>query len=158
MYQARTTSILKPISFLVASVAILIFVGNCGGSGSPTEPEAASSTVDSGTGGGSNNSSGSGSGSGGGNPGDGGTTSGKLAIQMIDDPTEEICQLWVYIRDIRVKPDQEPPILLGTGIGLYELLALQEGPPAPLGDWEVDEGTYQFIEMLLTHFLLNSSR
>lgn len=149
MSHQRSFSIKSSISLFAASIAILFMVSSCGGSSSPTEPEAAPNPIGDTTGTGSTSNAGGSGGTGDGGTEDGGTSSGTLAIQMIDDPTEEICELYVYIRDIRVKPDQESPILLGTDIGLYELLALQDGPPASLGEWVVDGGLYQFIEILL---------
>lgn len=104
---------------LATFVVLVLPLASCSGSGTPTEPN-----------------------------GDGNTAS-TLVINMIDDPTDEICELWVYIQDIRVKPDGQPQRLLGTEIGAFELLALQDGPAAPLGEWIVDAGTYQFIEILL---------
>lgn len=147
-------SLLKSFAGVATSLAFLFILSSCGGSSSPTEPESAANPVGGAVGGGTSNTgtgggTGDGGGSGGGNGGDAGTSSGTLAIQMIDDPTDEICEIWVYIQDIRVKPDEESPVLLGTGIGLYELLALQDGPAAPLGEWVVDGGLYQFIEILL---------
>jgi hypothetical protein len=152
MTQRIPLSIMKPLAGIVTSLAVVFMLSSCGGSSSPTEPEAATNPVGGAVGGSSSNTGtggGTGDGGGSGSGGGSGTSSGTLAIQMIDAPTAEICEIWVYIRDIRVKPDEESPILLGTGIGLYELLALQEGPAAPLGEWVVDGGLYQFIEILL---------
>jgi hypothetical protein len=77
------------------------------------------------------------------------SSSGTLHIRMIDAPTDEICELHVFIADLRVKPDGEPPLLLGTALGDFDLLALQDGPPAVLGEFPVEQGRYQFIEILL---------
>ncbi|MGB5753690.1 MAG: DUF4382 domain-containing protein, partial [Thermoanaerobaculia bacterium] len=65
--------------------------------------------------------------------------------------TDEICQLVVYIEDLRVKKDGSPAQILGAvnGIGEYDLLLLQDGQVVLLGDFDVDQGLYQFIEMLL---------
>ncbi len=79
-----------------------------------------------------------------------GVENGTLTIMMVDAPSDEICELWVYIKDLRVKPDGQPPVILGgEDIGLVELLELQDGPPARLGDFGVEQGRYQFIEILL---------
>lgn len=78
-----------------------------------------------------------------------GSGEGTLAINMIDEPTDEVCELWVYIQDLRVKPDGQPPVLLGNEIGVWDLLSLVQGVEAPLGTWGVDPGVYQFIEILL---------
>ena len=133
---------------LLVAAVILVVVAGCSGSGpSPTEPIAdASNGSDTG---GSDNSGDGGSG----NDGDGGATGATLSIDMIDDPTEDICELWVYIKDIRVKPDEESPVLLGNEIGGWDLLSLQHGNVAPLGTWEVEAGLYQFIEILLDESL-----
>lgn len=107
-----------PVTLAICLVLVLS-LGSCSGSSSPTEP------------------------------GDGGNTTGTLAINMIDDPTDEVCELWIYIQDIRVKPDGQTPMLLGNDIGGWDLLSLQQGVEAQLGTWVVDPGVYQFIELLL---------
>jgi hypothetical protein len=137
---------------ILTAVVLIVSVASCSGSGpSPTEPIG---DVPSGSNNGGTSSTGDGgSGGSGDNGGDGGTTAATLAIDMIDDPTEEICQLWVYIKDLRVKPDEESPVLLGNEIGAWDLLSLQQGNVAPLGSWEVEAGVYQFIEMLLDESL-----
>jgi len=79
-----------------------------------------------------------------------GVANGNLEILLVDAPADEICELWVYIEDLRVKPDGEPPVSLGGDpIGLVELLALRDGPPALLVDAGVEQRRYQFIEILL---------
>ena len=136
---------------LAAAVAICLVLGfslnSCSDSSSPTDP-ADNPVPGAGSGDSTSDSGDSGSGDSGGGD-DGTTTTGTLAIKMIDEPTEEICQLVVYIKDIRVKPDGESPMLLGTDIGSWDLLSLTQGVEAPLGTWVVDAGVYQFIEMLL---------
>ena len=122
MSQRRISPYWQLPGILVASLILVLSLGSCSDSSTPTDPNDTS-------------------------------TKATLAINMVDDPTEEICELWVYIRDIRVKPDGQPPMLLGTDIGDYELLELQDGPAAPLGKWVVDGGTYQFIEILLDESL-----
>ncbi len=77
-------------------------------------------------------------------------TGGNLKILMVDAPADEICELWVYIDELRVKPDGEPAMLLGDDpIGLVDLLELRSGPPLLLVDLGVEQGRYQFIEILL---------
>ena len=82
-------------------------------------------------------------------------TMGSLQISMTDAPTDEICKLVVYIEDLRVKMDGSPAQILGkgAGIGEYDLLELQNGQQVLLGDFEVEQGIYQFIEMLLDESL-----
>ncbi|MGB5161544.1 MAG: DUF4382 domain-containing protein, partial [Thermoanaerobaculia bacterium] len=77
-------------------------------------------------------------------------TGGSLQISMTDAPTEEICQLVVFIEDLRVKKDGSPAQILGAvnGIGAYDLLQLQD-TQVILGNFDVEAGLYQFIEMLL---------
>jgi hypothetical protein len=116
--QRFVANLTLPVTLAICLVLVLS-LGSCSGSSSPTEP------------------------------GDGGNTTGTLAINMIDDPTDEICELWIYIQDIRVKPDGQTPMLLGNDIGGWDLLSLVQGVEAPLGTWVVDAGPYQFIEMLL---------
>ena len=86
MNHRRSHSILRYLSLCAASLAIILLVSNCGGSSSPTDPEAASNPVGSNGGSGNTSNADGSGGTGGGNTGDGGATSGKLAIQMIDDP------------------------------------------------------------------------
>ena len=70
---------------------------------------------------------------------------------MTDAPTDEICQLVVFIEDLRVKKDGSPAQILGAvnGIGAYDLMQLQNGQEIVLGNFDVETGLYQFIEMLL---------
>jgi hypothetical protein len=109
--------------------ALVLSVTSCNGSGSsPTDPAGDA------TGGGSNVIS---------------TSSGTLELLMIDAPTDEICELHVFIKDLRIKPNGKPQMLLGTEIGAFDLLALQDGPPAVLGSFSLAQDQYQFIEILL---------
>ena len=114
--------------FCSISLVALMAIAGCNGSSSPTEPSGAGA---SGTG------------------ADGVPLSGSLQIKMIDAPTDEICELHVYIKDLRVKPDGQPQMLLGTDIGDFDLLELQDSPPAVLGNFSIDQGLYQFVEILL---------
>jgi hypothetical protein len=151
----KTLRLASSWAALLTAVVLIVSVASCSGSSpSPTEP-IGDVPNGSNTGGTSNTGDGGsgGSGNNGGDGSDGGTTAATLAIDMIDDPTEDICELWVYIEDLRVKPDEESPVLLGNEIGAWDLLSLQNGNVAPLGTWEVEAGVYQFIEMLLDESL-----
>ncbi len=114
-----------------AGFSAAVWLAGCGGSSSPTAPNADT------------------------------PASGQLTIMMVDAPTDEICELWVYIEDLRVKPDGQPSMVLDNqDIGLVELLALRDGPPVTLGEFGVEAGRYQFIEMLLDQdrsFVVESS-
>ncbi len=78
------------------------------------------------------------------------SANGTLTLLLIDAPSDEICELWVYIEDLRVKPDGQPAEILGNeDPGPVELLELQSGPPLLLGEFGVEAGRYQFIEILL---------
>lgn len=127
---------------LVVAVGALVFTA-CSDSSSPTEPVADAGTAGTGTddSGGSDSSDDS---------SDTDVTGGMLQISMTDAPTEEICQLVVYIEDLRVKKDGSPAQILGAanGIGEYDLLLLQD-EQVILGNFDVEAGLYQFIEMLL---------
>ena len=134
------------ILFLVVALGALVFTA-CSDSSSPTEPVA-----DSGASGGGTGDPGSSDGS----DDSGGTTDtdvtgGSLQISMTDAPTDEICQLVVFIEELRVKKDGSPPQVLSPtdGLGGYDLLLLQGGNEVSLGEFEVEAGIYQFIEMLL---------
>jgi len=76
---------------------------------------------------------------------------GNLTILMVDDPTDEICKLWVYFEALRVKPDGESAQLrtLGVDPQAYDLLTLRDGTVATLGQFQIAQGPYQFIEVLL---------
>jgi hypothetical protein len=117
------------IGFCAAAV---FSVTSCNSGSSPTDPagDAASS-------------------SGGGGTSVISTSSGTLEILMIDAPTDELCELHVFIKDLRVKPDGQPQMLLATELGDFDLLELQNGPPAVLGPFQVAQTKYQFIEILL---------
>ena len=134
------------ILLLVAAVGALVFTA-CSDSSSPTEPVADETTSDSGSG--DSGSSDSSDDSGGTTDTD--VTGGLLQISMTDAPTDEICELVVFIEDLRVKKDGSPAQILGAvnGIGEYDLMLLQDGQVVLLGDFDVDQGLYQFIEMLL---------
>jgi hypothetical protein len=151
----KTLRIASSWKSLLVAVALVVIVASCSGSApSPTEPigDAPNGSNTGGTNNSGNGGSG-GTGNGGDGGNDGGSTAATLSIDMIDDPTEDICELWVYIKDIRVKPDEESPVLLGNEIGAWDLLSLQNGNVAPLGTWEVEAGVYQFIEILLDESL-----
>jgi len=131
---------------LVVALGALVFTA-CSDSSSPTEPVADSAasgggTGDSGSSDGSDDSD---------DTTDTGVTGGLLQISMTDAPTDEICELVVFIEELRVKKDGSPAQILGAvnGIGEYDLMLLQDGQVVLLGDFDVDQGLYQFIEMLL---------
>ena len=127
---------------LVALAGFVIFACSSDSS-SPTEPTV-EDTVD-----GSDDSDDSG---GPDDSGDPDVTYGMLQINMTDAPTDEICKLVVYIAELRVKKDGSPPEILDgerAGVGEYDLLQLQDGQEVVLGNFEVEQGVYQFIEMLL---------
>jgi hypothetical protein len=136
--------------------AVLCFVALAGllvlacssDSSSPTEPVA--DTTGSGTGSGDSGSSDSSDSSDDSSDStDTEVTEGSLQISMTDAPTDEICHLFVYIAELRIKKDETPPEILGPIDVAYDLLELQNGQEVLLGDFEVPQGLYQFIEMLL---------
>lgn len=131
---------------VVAAVGALVFTA-CSDSSSPTEPVAAETPSDSGSG----DSGSSDSSDDSGDTTDTVITDGVLQINMTDAPTDEICNLVVFIEELRVKKDGSPPQILSPtdGLGGYDLLLLQGGNEVSLGQFEVEAGVYQFIEMLL---------
>jgi len=134
------------ILLLVAAVGALVFTA-CSDSSTPTEPVADATTSGSGTDdSGSSDSSDDGSGT-----TDTGVTGGSLQISMTDAPTDEICELVVFIEELRVKKEGSPPQVLSPtdGLGGYDLLLLQGGNEVSLGQFDVEATVYQFIEMLL---------
>jgi hypothetical protein len=130
------------------SLAGLLVLACSSDSSSPTEPLADATT--SGTG---SSDSGSSDSSGSSDDSDDTTdtdvTGGSLQISMTDAPTDEICHLFVHIAELRIKKDEAPPEILGPIDIAYDLLELQNGQQVLLGDFEVPQGLYQFIEMLL---------
>jgi hypothetical protein len=134
------------ILLLVAAVGALVFTA-CSDSSSPTEPVADAAT----SGGGTDDSGSSDSSDDGSGTTDTGVTGGSLLISMTDAPTDEICQLVVYIEELRVKKEGSPPQALSPtdGLGGYDLLLLQGGNEVSLGQFDVEATVYQFIEMLL---------
>lgn len=131
---------------LVAMAGMLV-IACSSDSSSPTEPVADSST----SGAGSSDSGSSDSSDDSDGTTDTDVTGGSLQISMTDAPTDEICELWVFIEDLRVKMDGSPPQILTPtgGSRAYNLMDLQNGNEISLGEWEVETGLYQFIEMLL---------
>ena len=132
---------------LLLVVTLALVITACSDSSSPTEPVADATTSDGGSGdSGSSDSSDDSS-----DTTDTDVTGGSLQISMTDAPTDEICELWVFIEDLRVKMDGSPPQILTPtgGSRAYNLMDLQNGNEISLGEWEVETGLYQFIEMLL---------
>ena len=132
----------------IVALAGLLVIACSSDSSSPTEPVADTTASGSGS-----SDSGSSDSSGGSDDSSGTTdtdvTGGSLQISMTDAPTDEICNLVVYIADLRVKKDDSPPEMLGIVGVAYDLLELQNGEKVLLGDFVVDQGVYQFIEMHL---------
>lgn len=140
-----------PFCTAIAALGVLLVViSACGGSNSPTSPETPVAAGGSGGTGSGDSSGGSGSGGSGdsGNT-DGSGQSGTLTVRMRDDAIDQVCELWVHIVELRVKPSGEPVTFLGSIDETIDLLTLQNGKDAVLGDFGVPTGTYQFIEMLL---------
>ncbi len=137
------------IACLVALAGLLV-IACSSESSSPTEPvaDATASGTGSSDSGSSDSSDSSDDSSG---TTDTEVTGGSLQISMTDAPTDEICQLVVFIEDLRVKKDGSPAQILGAvnGIGAYDLMQLQNGQEIVLGNFDVETGLYQFIEMLL---------
>ncbi len=133
---------------LLAAGALVITA--CSNAGSPTEPAAEAVSSDTGSSD-SGSSDGSGDSDDSGDTTDTDVTGGSLQISMTDAPSDEICELVVFIEDLRVKKDGSPAQILGAvnGIGAYDLLQLQNGQEIVLGYFDVMQGLYQFIEMLL---------
>ena len=127
------------------AVAGLLVIACSSDSSSPTEPVADATA--SGTGSSDSGSSDSSDDSDGTTDTD--VTGGSLQISMTDAPTDEICHLFVHIAELRIKKDETPPEMLGPIDVAYDLLELQNGQEVLLGDFEVPQGLYQFIEMLL---------
>jgi hypothetical protein len=123
----ETARIITSIGFCAA---VVFSVTSCNSGSSPTNPAGESPSAGGGTGVIS-------------------TSSGVFKILMIDAPTDELCELHVYIKDLRVKPDGQPQTRLATELGDFDLLVLQDGAPAVLGPFEVAQTRYQFIEILL---------
>lgn len=132
----------------IVALAGFLVIACSSDSSSPTEPVADATT--SGTG---SSDSGSSDSSDSSDDSDGTTdtdvTGGSLQISMTDAPTDEICHLFVHIAELRIKKDEAPPEILGPIDIAYDLLELQNGEKVLLGDFEVPQGLYQFIEMLL---------
>ena len=134
------------IACLVALAGLLV-IACSSDSSSPTEPVADTTA----SGSGSSDSGSSDSSDDSSDTTDTDVTGGSLQISMTDAPTDEICQLVVFIKDLRVKKDGSPAQILGAvnGIGAYDLMQLQNGQEIVLGNFDVETGLYQFIEMLL---------
>ena len=160
--------ILTHLLLLVSLVGVSLLAVSCSNS-SPTEPNdvastpeaspaSSSSAEDSGSdsSGGSNNGDSGSSSDSANESGDSGSSStdgqpGSLTINLTDLPTDEICQLWVYFEELRVKPDGGPPefVLQEFSGQAWDLLTLRNGAEEEMGEFVVDQGKYQFIEILL---------
>ena len=160
--------ILTYLLLLVSLVGVSLLAVSCSNS-SPTEPDdvastpeaspaSSSSAEDSGSdsSGGSNNGDSGSSSDSANDSGDSGSSStdgqpGSLTINLTDLPTDEICQLWVYFQELRVKPDGGPPefVLQEFSGQAWDLLTLRNGAEEEMGEFVVDQGKYQFIEILL---------
>lgn len=164
----------KPTRYLlllVSLVGISLLALSCSNS-SPTEPDNVASTPEAGPGSSSSSSNAedsSGDNSSGSNNGDDGSSSnsaddsgesgssgtdgqpGSLKINLTDLPTDEICQLWVYFEELRVKPDGGPPVFVLQEFSgqTWDLLTLRNGAEDEMGEFVVEQGKYQFIEILL---------
>ena len=158
--------ILLPAVIAMGSLAL-----SCSSGSSPTEPDSVasveSSPGSSGSSGssnadnsGSNDGSGDADGSGGSQAADGSGDSGSsttdpepgvLTLNLTDLPTDEICQLWVYFAELRVKADGQSAqiVPLGFDAEAYDLLTLRNGAEVEMGSFAIDQGKYQFIEILL---------
>jgi len=120
MNRTRKTKESKPFMAAALLALVALLASSCGGS-SPTDPAGVDPSQN-----------------------------GTLTIMMVDAPSDEICELWVYIKDLRVKQDGQPPVILGNeDIGFVELLELQDGQAVRLGDFRLERTRYQFIEILL---------
>lgn len=151
MRTTRSATLFKILMSLACTMALTVWIVACGSGSGPTSPAAPVASGGSGDGGGSGGSGGSGDGGGSGDTGstDGSGQNGTLTIQMRDDATDEICELWVYFADLKVKPVGQPVTRLGGVNEAFDLLTLQGGKYVVLGDFEIKAGDYQFIEMLL---------
>ncbi|MFQ5789274.1 MAG: DUF4382 domain-containing protein, partial [Acidobacteriota bacterium] len=76
---------------------------------------------------------------GGGSP----TSVGTLAIQLTDDPTDEVSQVNVYINGLMVKHDQRPVERIARNVGIVDLLSLQDTTQL-LATAGVEAGVYEF--------------
>ena len=121
---------LRIIASIGLCTAVVFSVTSCNSGSSPTDPAGDSTSAGGGTGVIT-------------------PSSGALEILMIDAPTDELCELHVFIKDLRVKPDGQPQMVLGTELGEFDLLVLQDGASAVLGPFQVAQTRYQFIEILL---------
>lgn len=148
----------KPSSLLIPLAALILIAAGCSG-GSPTSPAAQPSLADgaggTATGGGQTTGGSQPTGGGSGTPTGGGGDDpappgrGTLKLWLTDAPVDEISELQVFVAEIKVKRDGSPVERFASGLGLVDLLTLQDGVTALVGQDEVEAGTYQFIELLL---------
>ncbi len=151
---------------LIFSIGLLVTSCN---SSSPTEPDDVASVPAAGpsNSNGSSSASDSGQSSGGSDSGSGTTDTadssgdpgssssegqpGSLTVKLVDAPTDEICQLWVYFSELRIKPDGGPPefVLPGFFPQAYDLLTLRNGNEEEMGEFAIEQRKYQFLEILL---------
>lgn len=76
-------------------------------------------------------------------------TTGKLSVLLTDSPTDDVDEINVFITELRVKKLQEPLTTLASGIGLIDLLTLQNGVTQLIAEDSLEAGTYEFIQFVL---------
>ena len=124
----------KLLALLVALAGVTLLAVSCNSS-SPTEPDSVASVPEASSSASSDSNSSN-------DPGSSGTNGqpGSLTINLTDLPTDEICQLWVYFAELRIKPDGGPPefVLPGFFGQAWDLLTLRNGAEEEMGEFDIE--------------------
>lgn len=69
----------------------------------------------------------------------------QLAVELTDQPTDEVSEINVYISGLTVKHSEQPVEEIVADVGLVDLLTLTDGATELLATVPADPGEYEFI-------------
>jgi len=84
----------------------------------------------------------------------------RLQVRLTDNPDPNVKEVWVDIKEVRIKMSDTSEILLGgTYPGLYNLMELTNGKDTLLADAEIPQGTISQIRLILgeNNFIITKS-
>lgn len=77
------------------------------------------------------------------------TGTAHLRVQLTDAPSVAFDSAVVYIGAVTIFPAEGDPIEVTDSGGVFDLLTLQDGVTAELGDVEIDAGTYTELRLIV---------
>jgi Domain of unknown function (DUF4382) len=84
----------------------------------------------------------------------------RLQVRLTDKPDPNVKEVWVDIKEVRIKMSDTSEILLsGAHPGLYNLMELTNGKDTILADAEIPQGTISQIRLILgeNNFIITNS-